>query len=109
MSLSQYIPGNFKYGTNVNITGQFTNLSSAGAFNLPTVQNGATSAPVTVSHLELTAATTLSRAQGILSIKNTNSPDGEDIQVTVNGIEFPIGRGSLIFLAISQNNVLKII
>jgi hypothetical protein len=109
MASSQYIPGNFKYGTNVNITGQFTNLSSSGAFNVPTVQNGATSAPVDVSHLDLTETTTLSHAQGILSIKNTNSPDGEDIQVTVNCIEFPIEPGNLLFLVISKTTVQKII
>ena len=107
MASSQYIPGNFKYGTNVNITGQFTNLSSAGAFNVPTVQNVATSAPVAVSHLNLTADTTLSHDQGILSIKNTHEND--DIVATVNTVPFTITQGSLVFLAISINTVQKIV
>jgi len=110
MASSQYIPGNFKYGTNVNITGQFTNLSSAGAFNVPTVQNGATSAPVAVSHLDLSDNTVLSHSNGVLSIKNTNSGDlPTDIQVTVNGVEFVILADDLIFLAVSQTTVKKIV
>lgn len=106
MASSQYIPGNFKYGTNVNITGQFTNLSSAGAFNVPTVQNGTTSAPVAVSHLDLTADTTFCHKHGILSIKNTHESD--DIVVIVNTVQFTIINGDLVFLVISKITVKKI-
>lgn len=110
MASSQYIPGNFKYGTNVNITGQFTNLSSAGALNAPAVQNGATSAPVAVSHHNLVSNTTLSHAHGVLSIKNTNSVlSNIDIIVFVNGIEFIIEAAGLIFLTISAQTVQKIV
>jgi len=110
MASSQYIPGNFKYGTNVNITGQFTNLSSAGAFNVPTVQNVATSAPVAVSHLNLTADTTITHTNGVLSIQNTNSiASAIDIIVFVNGIEFIILAAGLIFLTISAHTVQKIV
>jgi len=108
MASSQYIPGNFKYGTSVNITGQFTNLTSSGAFNVPTVQNSATSAPVAVSHLNLAASeTTLSHANGVLSVKNTNS--AIDIKVFVKGIEFDIFADELIFLVISETTVKKIV
>lgn len=111
MASSQYIPGNFKYGTSVNITGQFTNLTSSGAFNVPTVQNSATSAPVAVSHLNLAASeTTLSHANGVLSVKNTNSALSTiDIKVFVKGIEFDIFADELIFLVISETTVKKIV
>jgi hypothetical protein len=110
MSSSQYIPGNFKYGTNVNITGQFTNLSSAGAFNVPTVQNGATSASVAVSHHNLASDTTVLHAHGVLSVKNTNSIlSAIDIKVFVNGFEFDIVADGLIFLTISAQTVQKIV
>jgi hypothetical protein len=110
MASSQYIPGNFKYGTNVNITGQFTNLSSAGALNAPAVQNGATSAPVAVSHHNLVSNTTLSHAHGVLSIKNTNSiASAIDIKIIVRDIEFIIEAAGLIFLTISEQSVQKIV
>tara|TARA_B110000208_G_C11752276_1_gene423923 strand:- start:115 stop:447 length:333 start_codon:yes stop_codon:yes gene_type:complete len=110
MASSQYIPGNFKYGTNVNITGQFTNLTCSGAFNVPTVQNSATSAPVAASHLDLASTTVLSHTIGVLSIKNTNSCDlPTDIQVFVNGIEFVIVSDDLIFLVISETTVKKMV
>ena len=53
-----YTPGNYQHGAHINVTGQFNNLYSSGAFKLPedprTVANQVLAAFSTVTQISLT-------------------------------------------------------
>ena len=114
MAAFQYTPGNYQYGTHVNITGQFNNLSSSGTFKLPEDPSVFTSQVLTsiasVQSLSFTADQTLTLQPGFVSIKNTNlSPPAVDITVIVNGASFIITPGVTIFLMIFNGGAQQII
>ena len=115
MAAFQYTPGNYQYGTHVNITGQFNNLSSSGTFKLPEDPSVFTSQVLTsiasVQSLSFTADQTLTLQPGFVSIKNTNISGAPalDIQVGVNTVIFNITPGVTIFLMVFNGGAQQII
>ena len=112
-----YTPGNYQHGAHINVTGQFNNLYSSGAFKLPedprTVANQVLAAFSTVRRLTFTASANVTSGPGdppFVSILNANAAlPAVDILVTVNNVPFVIPPTTSIFLMLSNGGAQQII
>jgi len=103
-----YTPGNYQHGAHINVTGQFNNLYSSGAFKLPEdpriVANQVLAAFSTITQISLTGGGTqpLTLPSGFVSIRNSNNVlPAVDIQVVINGsATFVIPPTTSIFLMV---------